>query len=65
MAARASDVFETEPPLPVDHPLLHTPNTIVTPHVAFATAQSMEKRAQIVFHSLDCWLAGGQINKIL
>ena len=59
------DVFETEPPLPVDHPLLHTPNTIVTPHVAFATAQSMEKRAQIVFHSLDCWLAGGQINKIL
>ena len=59
------DVFETEPPLPVDHPLLHTPNTIVTPHVAFATAQSMEKRAEIVFHSLDCWLAGEQINKIL
>ena len=59
------DVFETEPPLPVDHPLLHTPNTIVTPHVAFATAQSMEKRAEIVFHSLDRWLAGEQINKIL
>ena len=59
------DVFESEPPLPADHPLLHTPNTIVTPHVAFATAQSMEKRAEIVFHSLDCWLAGGQINKIL
>ena len=49
----------------MDHPLLHTPNTIVTPHVAFATAQSMEKRAEIVFHSLDRWLAGEQINKIL
>lgn len=59
------DVFEAEPPLPADHPLLHTPNTIVTPHVAFATAQSMEKRAAIVFHSLDCWLSGEQINKIL
>ena len=59
------DVFECEPPLPADHPLLHTPNTILTPHVAFATAQSMEKRAEIVFASLDAWLAGGQINKIL
>lgn len=59
------DVFETEPPLPADHPLLHTPNTIVTPHVAFATAQSMEKRAAIVFHSLERWLAGEQINKVL
>lgn len=59
------DVFETEPPLPADHPLLHTPNTIVTPHVAFATAESMEKRAEIVFHSLNCWLEGRQINKVL
>ena len=59
------DVFETEPPLPLDHPLLHAPNTIVTPHVAFATAESMEKRAEIVFRSLDCWLAGEQINKVL
>ncbi|MDY5007424.1 2-hydroxyacid dehydrogenase [Candidatus Allofournierella merdipullorum] len=59
------DVFETEPPLPADHPLLHTLNTIVTPHVAFATAESMEKRAEIVFHSLDCWLEGHQINKVL
>lgn len=59
------DVFETEPPLAPDHPLLHTPNTIVTPHVAFATAESMEKRADIVFHSLDMWLKGQQINTIL
>lgn len=58
------DVFETEPPLPQDHPLLHAPNTIVTPHVAFATAQSMEKRAQIVFHNLDCWLAGKPVNLV-
>lgn len=59
------DVFEAEPPLPTAHPLLHTPNTIVTPHVAFATRESMEKRAEIVFHSLDMWLRGEQINKVL
>lgn len=31
------DVFEVEPPLSADHPLLHSKNTIVTPHVAFAS----------------------------
>lgn len=65
LAGAGIDVFEMEPPLPMDHPLLHTPNTIVTPHVAFATEESMVKRAHIVFDSLDQWLAGNQINKIL
>ena len=65
LAGAGIDVFETEPPLPAAHPLLHTPNTIVTPHVAFATAQSMEKRARIVFDSLHSWLNGQQINKVL
>lgn len=59
------DVFELEPPLALDHPLLHTPNTIVTPHVAFATEESMIKRAQIVFDNLDQWLSGNQINTIV
>lgn len=59
------DVFETEPPLDTNHPLLHTPNTIVTPHVAFATAESMEKRAEIVFENIDKWMQGNQINQIL
>ena len=65
LAGAGIDVFETEPPLEKDHPLLHTPNTIVTPHVAFATAESMEKRAEIVFDNIDKWLAGNQINKII
>lgn len=59
------DVFEVEPPLALDHPLLHSKNTIVTPHVAFASKESMEARCQIVFHSLDKWMAGEQINVIL
>ena len=59
------DVFEKEPPIPEDHPLFSTPNTLVTPHVAFATKESMQLRAQIVFDNLDKWMAGGQINVIL
>lgn len=59
------DVFETEPPLNVEHPLLHSKNTIVTPHVAFATAESMKMRCEIVFDSLTKWMDGNQINVIL
>ena len=65
IAGAGIDVFETEPPLDVNHPLLHTPNTIVTPHVAFASKESMALRAQIVFDSLDSFIAGKQVNVIL
>ena len=59
------DVFETEPPLNTGHPLLHTSNTIVTPHIAFASEESMELRAKIVFESLELWMDGKQRNIIL
>lgn len=59
------DVFETEPPLDPAHPLLNSKNTIVTPHVAFASAESMETRARIVFDNITKWLEGRQTNVIL
>ena len=64
IAGAACDVFEVEPPLPADHPLLHCPNTIVTPHIAFASAESMEQRADIVFDNLYSWLDGTQVNAV-
>ena len=64
IAGAACDVFDMEPPLPADYPLLHTPHTIVTPHIAFASAESMEQRAQIVFDNLYAWLEGKQINAV-
>ena len=64
IAGAACDVFETEPPLPTDHPLLHSPNTIVTPHIAFASEESMVQRAEIVFDNLYAWLDGHQINAV-
>lgn len=62
ISGAACDVFEMEPPLPLDHPLLHCPNTIVTPHIAFASVESMEMRADIVFNNLYSWLDGKQLN---
>lgn len=59
------DVFEMEPPLPMDHPLLHSINTIVTPHIAFASDESMEIRAKIVFENIQKWMNKEQVNTIL
>lgn len=65
IAGAAIDVFEKEPPLDTHHPLLHAKNTIVTPHIAFASKESMEKRAGIVFKNISQWMNQNQINVIL
>jgi len=62
IAAAAIDVFDLEPPLPMDEPLLHAKNTILAPHVGFATKESMVKRAHIVFDNVTAWLDSKPIN---
>ena len=56
IAGAAFDVFEKEPPLPLDHLLLSTNRCLVTPHVAFATEESFAARADIVFGHVDDYL---------
>lgn len=56
IAGAAFDVFEQEPPLPIDHLLLSTNRCLVTPHVAFATEESFAARADIVFGHVDNYL---------
>lgn len=65
IAGAALDIFENEPPLDPASPVLHAPNCLVTPHVAFATQQSMSLRAEIVFENLAQWMDGHPINVIL
>ncbi len=65
IAAAAVDVFDKEPPLDLSEPLLNCKNCLVTPHVAFASQQSMSLRAEIVFDNLAAWMAGEQKNVIL
>ena len=56
IAGAGVDVFETEPPIAVDHPLLKSKNLIATPHVAFATKEALVKRAVIVFDNVKAFL---------
>lgn len=65
IAGAGIDVFDQEPPLEGNEPLLHCRNCLVTPHVAFATEESMILRAGIVFDNLQAWLDGRQQNVIL
>ena len=64
IAGAGVDVFETEPPIPQNHPLVGAPNTILTPHVAFATREALERRAGIVFDNLKSWLDGVVKNQV-
>ena len=58
VAAAGVDVFNMEPPIPGDYPLVSAKNTVLAPHVAFLTDESMLRRAEIVFRNLDAYLAG-------
>lgn len=60
-----TDVFEKDPPLPADHPLMNVSNLICTPHVGFDTRESIDRRADMVFENVTEWLAGKQIRKML
>ncbi len=62
IAGAGIDVFDIEPPLPHDHILLSAKNTIVTPHIAFATKESMILRKEIVIENIKQWTNGTQIN---
>lgn len=52
IAGAGLDVFDTEPPLPESEPLLSAKNTVLTPHVAFATEEAMYQRAIIIFENV-------------
>ncbi|WP_058952773.1 2-hydroxyacid dehydrogenase [Clostridium tyrobutyricum] len=64
IAGAGIDVFEDEPPIANTHPLIHAKNTVLTPHVAFATKEALYIRAQIVFANIDKWLQGTSQNLV-
>ncbi len=64
IAGAGVDVFEMEPPVPQDHQLFGAPNLLATPHVAFATHESMVKRAAIVAENIRAWLDGAPQNLV-
>ena len=65
IAGAGIDVFEIEPPIKSNHPLFSSRNTLVTPHVAFASEESMIKRANIEFDNVYSWINGEEKNIVI
>ena len=64
IAGAGLDVFDMEPPIPGDYPILSAKNTILTPHVAFASDESMETRAEITFDNVVKYVEGTPVNVV-
>ncbi len=57
LAGFAADVLEEEPPMD-DEPLFSAPNTLFTPHIAWATSGAMSKIVDITEENIRSFLAG-------
>lgn len=65
IAGAALDRVDMEPPILADYPLLDAPNTIIVPHIGFATVEALVRRAEITFKNIVMWEKGEQENIVL
>ena len=63
IAGAGLDVFDEEP-LPPGAPLRSAPNTILTPHLGYATRESYESYFPQVVSAIQAWMDGSPINLI-
>ncbi len=52
LAGAGIDVYEKEPPLPSDHPILTAPNCLLVPHVGYATREAFDDRIEIILGNI-------------
>ncbi len=58
------DVYETEPVLNGDHPLLKMPNVICTPRLGYAVTSTFENLYGAVIDNLLAYAAGAPVNVV-
>ena len=63
VACYMADVLSAEPPSP-DNPLLSAPNTILTPHVAWAPRQTRARLEEIAVGNVRAFLEGAPRNVV-
>ncbi|MFC4102707.1 D-2-hydroxyacid dehydrogenase [Paenibacillus xanthanilyticus] len=63
LAGAALDVLSIEPPQQ-DHPLLHAPNCIITPHIAWACIEARERLMDTAVQNLRQFQAGTPVNVV-
>jgi glycerate dehydrogenase len=59
----AADVLSREPP-PEDNPLLSAPNTFITPHIAWATAEARQRLLDIAIANIKAFQDGAPQNQV-
>jgi phosphoglycerate dehydrogenase-like enzyme len=64
IAGAGLDVFDVEP-LPLDHPLRRLPNTVLTPHIGYASKESYALYYQQMLENIEAWLDGTPMRPIL
>jgi phosphoglycerate dehydrogenase-like enzyme len=62
IAGAALDVFNDEPPLKKNHPLLNRENVLLTPHIGYRTREASLVKAELAFKNIDDWLSAQKIN---
>lgn len=60
IAGAAVDVFDEEP-IPATDPILSAPNTLLTPHLGYATRESYESYFPAMLEDIEAWRAGSPI----
>jgi D-3-phosphoglycerate dehydrogenase len=60
----AVDVYEDEPVLDPNHPLLKMPNVVCTPHIGYVTRDEYEMQFIDIFDQIAAYAAGTPINVI-
>jgi D-3-phosphoglycerate dehydrogenase len=63
-AYAAVDTYESEPVLGADHPLLHLPNCLCTPHIGFVERDNYEAYFGIAFDNINAYAAGSPQNSV-
>ena len=58
-----TDVLSQEPPQD-DNPLFTTPNTIITPHIAWATTRARQNIIDLTAENIRRWHAGTPVNVV-
>lgn len=63
LAGYAADVIASEPMKP-DNPIVKAPNTILTPHMAWASTQSRRRLIETTRQNIESFLAGNPVNTV-
>jgi glycerate dehydrogenase len=63
IAGAGLDVLSQEPP-PLNHPLLHLPNCVITPHNAWASVEARQRMMEILYSNIESYLNGSPKNLI-